>query len=58
MPGHIIDERTSAGWLSPPTEARVGAMTADGLDPFMLNADVEERRWWRPAHVLEDVRDQ
>jgi hypothetical protein len=42
MPEHIIDERTLAGWLSAPTEARAAAMTADGLDPFVLHADVEE----------------
>lgn len=38
----IIDERTLAGWLSAPTEARAASVTATGADPLVLYADVEE----------------
>jgi hypothetical protein len=42
MPRGIIDERTLAGWLSAPTEARASSLTAAGDDPLVLYADVEE----------------
>jgi hypothetical protein len=42
MPRGIIDERTLAGWLSAPTEARASNLMAVGEDPLVPYADVEE----------------
>jgi N-6 DNA methylase len=42
MAARIIDERTLAGWLSAPTEARAKDLASNGQDPLIFFADVEE----------------
>jgi hypothetical protein len=42
MAASIIDERTLAGWLSGPTEARASDIASKGEEPLILYADVEE----------------
>lgn len=46
MPSGIVDERTLAGWLGAPTEARSSTMLQAGTTPLIYYADVEE-------HVLD-----
>ncbi|MCG7205152.1 Eco57I restriction-modification methylase domain-containing protein [Streptomyces arenae] len=38
----IVDERTLAGWLSSPTEARAARLLEEDKEPVFFHADVEE----------------
>lgn len=42
VPQEIVDERTLAGWLSSPTEARAMRMQGAGAEPLIVFADIEE----------------